>query len=124
VAGLRAASGPLAFATSCDAPLLRPALIRLLADLASGYDVVCPEIDGHLQPLVAVYRVAACRPVFERALAAGTTRLLDAYQELGLRRAATGTLREADARLESFLNVNHRDDLAAIERLLGGDNQP
>jgi molybdopterin-guanine dinucleotide biosynthesis protein A len=118
IAGLRAAPTTLAFVTSCDAPLLVSAAVETLALLAAGYDLVIPEVDGHLQPLVAVYRVSACLPVLEAALAAGTTRLLAACEPLNGRRVAPGALRAADPELDSFRNANDPAALAAIERLL------
>jgi molybdopterin-guanine dinucleotide biosynthesis protein A len=65
VAGFQAINTPLAFAASCDVPLVEPVLVGGLASLAVGHDIVIPRVDGFLQPLLAVYRPAACLPIFK-----------------------------------------------------------
>src|SRR5712692_7190877 len=54
--GLAAARHEIAFACSCDLPLLRAEVVRALYGMLDGYDAVIPEIDGNPQPLCAVYR--------------------------------------------------------------------
>jgi molybdopterin-guanine dinucleotide biosynthesis protein A len=44
------------YVTSCDVPLLVPAFVQRMADLADGYDIAVMEIDGFAHPLSAVYR--------------------------------------------------------------------
>src|SRR5688572_21072822 len=56
VSGFPAVTTPLAFAASCDVPLVRPALVSGLAMLTRGSDVVVPHVEGFPQPLLAVYR--------------------------------------------------------------------
>jgi molybdopterin-guanine dinucleotide biosynthesis protein A len=55
--GLETLTTPHAFALGCDTPLLRPAVLDLLAreHLRAGALATLPEWDGRLQPLVAVY---------------------------------------------------------------------
>ncbi len=118
VEGIRAARGPLCFVTSCDAPLLRPALLRLLAGHLGGADICCPRVYGRLQPLAAVYRRETCLPVLERNLAAGRLPLLAAYDRLLVVEVDESAVRAADPALDSFLNVNRPADLeAVVERL-------
>ena len=116
VAGLRAIDRPLAFATSCDVPLLRPRLISALAHMVDRYDAVVPEVDGQLQPLVAAYRRSTCLPAFERALSNGRLRLTDALRHLDVRVVAEGEVAIFDPELRSFMNANERavlDHIAA-----------
>ena len=58
-----------AYVTSCDVPLLVPAFVRQMLDLARGYDIAVMEIDGFPHPLSAVYRRATL-PHVESLLAA------------------------------------------------------
>jgi molybdopterin-guanine dinucleotide biosynthesis protein A len=116
--GFRAVSTPLCFATSCDAPLLQPALARLLVSLADDCDVVCPSINGRLQPLTAVYRVLPCLPVFDMLVAQDALRLSGAFAHLRVKQVSEDDVRTVDPRLESFINANHREDIAEIEARL------
>ena len=45
-----------AYVTSCDVPLLVPAFVTQMLDLARDHDVAVMEIDGFAHPLSAVYR--------------------------------------------------------------------
>ena len=48
-----------AYITSCDVPLLVPAFVRRMIELADGYDIAITENDGFAHPLSAIYRRAA-----------------------------------------------------------------
>ncbi|WP_322818205.1 molybdenum cofactor guanylyltransferase [Tepidiforma sp.] len=112
----------LAFACSCDAPLVSAALVSLLASIArqTGADVVRPFVGGFPQPLVAIYRPATCLEPFRRALRTPTTnlRIVAACEELRVIEPAEPMLLAADPQLRSFLNANTPERLAEIERLL------
>jgi len=118
VAAFEAVDTPLAFATSCDSPLTEPALIRYLASRAADSDVVCPLVDGHPQPLVAVYRAAACLPVFRENVERGQ---FGSWSPRGARRKTVDReeAATADPRLRTFLNANTPERLAEIDALLG-----
>ena len=118
VAGFAAIDTPLAFAVSCDVPLVRTELVRGLADLAPGHDIVLPHVDGFPQPLLAMYRVARCLPVFRRAVEEGQLKVTRAFGGLRIRSVREQELRALDAHLESFRNVNQPGDVAEVERLL------
>ena len=45
-----------AYVTACDVPLVVPGFVRKLLDLAEGYDVAVPHVNGFDEPLAAVYR--------------------------------------------------------------------
>jgi molybdopterin-guanine dinucleotide biosynthesis protein A len=121
--GLAAVAAPLAFACSCDAPLIAPALVARLADIAraASADVVCPRVGGFPQPLVAVYRAPTCAPAFRRAVEAGAggLRILAAYAGLRVVEPGEAELSPVDPGLRSFLNANTPDRLAEIDALLG-----
>ena len=68
-------SARAAFVCSTDMPFLHPAFVRhVVAALRAGVDVVMPVVDGHPQPLAAVYRTALAADV-ARWLDAGERRL-------------------------------------------------
>ncbi len=124
VAGLRAVRTPLAFAVSCDAPLVEPEVISLLAFLSPDYDAVVPLVEGRLQPLVAVYRRDPCLAAFERSLVSGERKLTAALGGLTVLSPGAGDLLEVDPALQSFRSVNDGAQLAAIEVSLRPNSRP
>jgi molybdopterin-guanine dinucleotide biosynthesis protein A len=118
VTGMHAARHPLCFAAACDAPLLRPAVIRLLPERIGGADTAVPLVEGLRQPLVALYRREKCLSVFERQLAAGNGRILDSLHRLRVADVPETAMRQADPHLDSFRNANRPEVLAAIEQRL------
>jgi len=117
-AGFEAARSPWTFVASCDAPRLAPGLVELLAAEAHGHDVVWPSVGGYLQPLAAMYRVAACLPVFTAALARGEGRILDVCGGLNVHVVGESAIAAADPSLDSFVNVNRPQALVELESLL------
>ena len=115
--GLQAARDDIAFACSCDLPLLRAEVARRLCDLATGYDAAIPEVGGRLQPLCAAYRRRVATPIV--AIAAGERRLTAIVTRLDMRRVGEAELRTVDSELVSFVNVNTPEDYARALRLAG-----
>ena len=105
-AGLRAANTEFAFVTSCDAPLVQPALIRLLVASLDGHDAACPKVDGRLQPLVALYRVPTTLEAAEEALVAGESSLHALLAHLRIAVVNEAAIRAVDPDLGSFVNIN------------------
>ena len=118
VAGLAVATGDLCFAASTDVPLLRPALVELLARRATAADVVCPNVKGFMQPLLAVYRRAACLPLFQAAVEKTQLKITSAYAGLQVDVVNEEDVRTADPRLWSFRNANTPAALAEIAALI------
>jgi molybdopterin-guanine dinucleotide biosynthesis protein A len=107
--GLTAASNEVAFACSCDLPLLRAEVALALCTMLSDYQAVIPGVGGKPQPLCAVYRRQVA-DVIEMKLASGERRLTQLTQELNARRPREGELRRVDPELYSFVNVNTPQD--------------
>ncbi|GAB4320673.1 MAG: hypothetical protein Kow0010_00600 [Dehalococcoidia bacterium] len=118
VAGLAVATGDFCFAVSTDVPLLRPALVELLARRARAADAVCPDVEGFMQPLVAVYRRGACLPAFRRAVEAGQLKITAAYAGLRVDVVNEEDVRTADPDLWSFRNANTPAALGEIAALI------
>jgi len=106
VTGFQSVRQPLCFAVSCDAPLLKPELVALLAAAAAGHDIACPLLGGFMEPLVAVYRPSACLPVFRDFVERDILKITAAFGPLDLVVVAEPEIRGADPELESFLNAN------------------
>ena len=117
-AGLAAASAPVCFAASCDAPLLVSAVAERVVGALGGHDAVVPEVGGFRQPLAAACRREPCRAAAEAALAAGVNGVMDAFAGLDVLALGEEALARVDPDLRSFRNANTPDELAAIAALL------
>ena len=114
-AGLKHASTEHCFFVACDAPLLKPALVSGLVQRATPEtDAVVPEYDGYLEPLCAVYS-RHCLPVIEHLLDSGTYQIRKLYPLIRTRKVGKRALRELDPDLQSFFNVNTKEDLRKLE---------
>jgi molybdopterin-guanine dinucleotide biosynthesis protein A len=117
--GLAALAGraQVAYATSCDVPLLVPDFVRRLIDLAEAgrWHVVVPEAEGFKHPLSAVYSVEVL-PEIESLLAADRLRPVFLFDRVPTRVVDAALLREVDPNLNTLRNLNRPADyLAALE---------
>lgn len=115
--GLAGARHEVAFACSCDLPLLRAATARALVEMLDGYDAVVPLIGGKAQPLCAVYRRAVAETIVTRTIA-GELRLTAIAAGLHAYRPDEAELSRIDPGLHSFLNVNTPADCARALKLV------
>lgn len=119
--GFRAVTTELCFATSCDAPLLMAAVVQLLASKAAQADVVVPDVLGFRQPLAAIYRPAACAPVFDAHIGRGELKIVPIFRMLRTVVVGEDEMRGADPDLLSFRNANVPERLAEMEALLDAE---
>lgn len=109
-AGLKALPEHLeaAYVTSCDVPLLVPAFVEQMLELAHGHDVAVMEIDGFAHPLSAVYRRATL-PHVERLLAENRLRPAFLFEAVRTRRVSPAEI-TSDPDLATLRNLNTRED--------------
>jgi molybdopterin-guanine dinucleotide biosynthesis protein A len=126
VAGLSAESFRQAFVLGVDFPLARASAIRkMLAwlrgprpndDVADRLAVV-PAPGGIPQPLFAAYAPEAF-PRLQRSLEDGERSIVVAVSALDPWLVPDGMLRDLHGGLENFVNLNHPEDRAEVERRL------
>src|SRR4029453_11817213 len=97
-----------AYVTSCDVPLLEPAFVREMLDLANGFDIAVMEIDGFPHPLSAVYRRGVLSDV-EDLLAANRLRPVFLFDRVKTRRVRPEEI-TADPDLRTLRNLNTREE--------------
>jgi molybdopterin-guanine dinucleotide biosynthesis protein A len=109
-AGLKAlpAAVDAAFVTSCDVPLLAPAFVTTMFELARGYDIAVMEVDGFAHPLSAVYSRATL-PHVEQLLATDRLRPVFLFDAVRTRRVTPAEM-TGDPELRTLRNLNTRDD--------------
>lgn len=102
----------VAIVTGVDAVVLPPALVAGLYAALGDAAVAAGVVDGWVQPLPAVYRVALAERV--RSLRTkGRRALRELLQAVDVARVEEPRLRELDPELASFRRLNTPDELAA-----------
>ena len=110
---------------ACDMPFLEEKLLKLMIELAPGFDAVVPMLDGQTEPLCAVYSrnsMAAIEKMMEEDVYAVhkipskiKTRYLNAQE-----------INAVDPWHYSFININREEDLVKARQLaerLSGDGK-
>ena len=113
----------LALVVATDMPLLQAPLLRALVAACHGVDVVMPQRDGRVEPLLAVYR-RDCLPAVRALLDAGERRPRMLLQRVSGLALPVDDLRPHDPDLLSFTNVNRPADLERVATLLAGRAPP
>jgi molybdopterin-guanine dinucleotide biosynthesis protein A len=83
------------FVAACDVPLLKPAFVRRVIELAVGYEIAVPHVGGFEEPLAAVYRRSVLSQV-EALLAAGRLRPAYLFDQVRTRRITAEELTDVD----------------------------
>jgi len=104
-----------AFVVPTDAPLLEPAFVKRMAQLAEGHDVAVPVVDGRHEVLAAVY-ATALHVLATQLLDQGQRRLVALLDQVrvnavdGPTLLADPVLQSADPELASLRNLNTWED--------------
>lgn len=117
-AGLKALppGASLVYVTSCDVPLLVPAVVARMIDLASEAEIAVVEADGLAHPLSAVYRPGVL-PQVETLLAQDRLRAALLFDLVRTRRIQPSEISDLDPELLTLRNLNTRGDyLDALRR--------
>jgi molybdopterin-guanine dinucleotide biosynthesis protein A len=109
---LHYAAHPHVLVVACDMPFLSRPLLAYLLELAPHFDVVVPRAAEGVEPLHAVYGKACLEPI-RQLLDAARYKVIGFYGDVRVRYVEEAELREYDARLRSFVNVNTPEEAAA-----------
>lgn len=109
---------PVAFVVACDMPFVDPDVVRLLFAGVEAVEAAVPRVQGTwLETTHAVYRrepmVAACRAAME----ADEDRIVHALDRLEVNILDEHEIEDAGS-LNSFRNINTREELAVAEEQL------
>ena len=121
--GLRAARYGYALAVACDMPFLSLPLLRYMASLTEGYDVVIPRLNGLVEPLHSIYG-KACLPFMAELLDQGRRKITSFFPKVRVRYVEEQELAAYDPSHLSFVNVNTAEDWQRVQRLLGSAKTP
>jgi molybdenum cofactor guanylyltransferase len=95
-----------AFVVACDTPLLQPAMISTLVDLATDWDACVPVVDGVEMTTCAVYRPEAVLAAARTGGGAPPSSLRGVLARLRIRTVDADALRSVDPDLLSFTPCN------------------
>ena len=105
--------------TSCDVPLLVPAILPLLQEVLCDWDVVVVgEPDGRLHPLCSAWRITAL-PIICQQRDRRELRLQSLLKVLRTRILPSAELHAVDPELDSLRNVNDQQAYAEAQRRAG-----
>jgi len=112
-AALSAAATPWVFAVACDMPFVSAEGLALLAARREGALAVVPRWRGRLEPLHALWSVAAL-PRLDRALRAGQPSLMALAALVDARVVEEEAWRAVDPEGRAFENANTPEDAARL----------
>jgi len=108
--GLKNAPTDRVLAVACDMPFLQPKLLEYLIHADMDADVVVPKIDGHFEPLLAVYS-KNCLSTIEDMINRSEKCVYDFYPKVRVREVSKKELRRVDPELKSLVNFNTPQEL-------------
>jgi molybdenum cofactor guanylyltransferase len=117
--GLHAVRHEMAFACSCDLPMLRAEVASWTVSLLDGsHHAVIPRIGAKLQPLHAAYS-RQCAAAFEAMIERGEHRVTAIADAADVRIISEEEYRRVDPDALSCLNINTSEDYARALKLAG-----
>lgn len=117
-AGLEASRTAWSFVAACDMPFLNLDLIRYLAYLRPGHDVVLPFPTGRPEPLHAFYHQRCLAPI-AASLASGERAMISFLGAVRVRAVSAPEIACFDAEGRSFLNINTPEEWETTRRTAG-----
>lgn len=115
-AGLKASSDEYNQILACDLPLVKFEVIEFLLKRAKK-DLTIPQIDGYLEPLIAVYSKRLI-PIIEKLIHQENYKLTNMLPYIDVDYVTEKEIKKFDPQLESFLNVNSTSDYEYLQKLL------
>jgi len=115
--GLTEADTFYSLIVACDMPFLDPALLRYLATLAPGFDLVVPRVKGMVEPLHAIYS-KNCLAVIEQLLSRNELQIARLFSLVKTRYVGEIEVGRFDPGYLSFFNINTIADLKRVRVLL------
>jgi molybdopterin-guanine dinucleotide biosynthesis protein A len=115
--GLTNASMQYGLVVACDMPFLNGALLSYLFNIAPGYDVVVPRVNGKIELLHAVYS-KNCLDKVKQLLEEDTLQISKLLDMVNIRYVDDKEIEQFDPDHLSFFNINTLDDLNVADKLI------
>jgi molybdopterin-guanine dinucleotide biosynthesis protein A len=98
-----------AFVTSCDVPLLTPAVVDFLIGHIGEHDAVLPFQGQRFYGMTAIYRTSMHEKASDR-IQQGLLRVSDLTEGCNVNLLPVDSLKQVDPQLDSLTNINSMDD--------------
>jgi molybdopterin-guanine dinucleotide biosynthesis protein A len=108
--GLKKSPTDRILSVACDMPFIQPKLLEYLINVDVKSDVVVPKIDGHFEPLLAIYSKNCLGPI-EDMINRSQKCVYDFYPKVRVREISKKELQVFDPELKSFINFNTPKEL-------------
>ena len=112
--GLKVISESAGFFVACDMPFLNSHLIRYLASVRHGFDVVVPTFSGKFEALHAIY-TRNCLKGIEKLINDDVYQTIQLFKSVSVRYVEENEIRRFDPELSSFSNINKPEELRKAE---------
>ncbi len=114
--GLQTMSDEAGFFVACDMPYLNGELVRHMADVMEGFDVVVPKVDWKVEPLHAIY-TKRCIPAIKELIDNKDYQIIKCFQGVRVRYLNKEEILDFDPELRSFFNINRPEEMLNATKL-------
>jgi molybdenum cofactor guanylyltransferase len=115
--GLKAARSSHSLAVAADMPFLNQSLLTYMMEMASGFDVVIPRLQGFIEPLHAIYS-KNCLEAIETQIRSDQLSIRYFLSQLKVRYLDEIEVESFDPEHLSFFNINTTADLEKAKELM------
>lgn len=112
--GLLAANNPHAFIVPCDMPFLNEAFIRYMVNQLRNEDILIPFIQGHYQPLHAIYG-KTCVASIKKLLDERNYKIINFFNEVAVKTINEDTVKRFSKEFTCFSNINTYNAYLSIQ---------
>lgn len=121
--GLKSSTSRYNLVVGCDMPFLKVELLQYLRDKIDSSDIIIPHsTKSFIEPLCAIYS-KDCLNIMERNIEAGILSIRRIFPYLKVKYIKAKEIKRVDPELNSFFNINYKEDFVRAEELIKG-NEP
>ena len=119
--GLKASDSRYNLVVGCDMPFLKLELLQYMKDKMDSNDIIIPRYaKSYIEPLCAIYN-KDCLKVIERNIKAEILSIRRIFPYLKVRYIEEKEIKRVDPELNSFFNINYKEDFNRAEELIKGN---
>lgn len=115
--GLLRARNHYSFFVPCDMPFLDTRIINVLLSKLDNHDIVIPKINGHLEPMHAIYS-KKCIPHIKKLMTGDDLKIKLLFHEVDTYEISEDCVRKFDPAFDFIMNVNTPKDFEDAKKKL------
>jgi len=119
--GLKTSVSQYNLVVGCDMPFLKVELLQYMRDKIDSNDIIIPRYArSYVEPLCAIYS-KVCLEVMKRNIKVGILSVRKIFPYLKVKYIEEKEIKKVDPELNSFFNVNYKEDFIRAEELIKGN---